>query len=129
MRAGANTENHKYIANGEKRQTHTSDPQIPAALTPVVAGIVYLHNFPSRSLRQVVGQFTQSRATGEITPLFTTTSGCGTGQAQPSYALGPADSAKIYNIPASSDGTGGYNATSGFADISVTDVSDFRAMF
>src|SRR5205807_214348 len=97
-------------------------------LTPVVAGIVSLHNFPSRSLRQVVGQFTQSRATGEITPLFTTTSGCGTGQAQPCYALGPADFAKIYNIPASPDGTGGNIAILGphFPGGRVCDRQQFR---
>src|SRR6266567_1000985 len=129
VRSAFHTEIHKFVANGEERQSNTSDPQIPAALTPVVAGIVSLHNFPSRSLRQVVGQFTQSRATGEITPLFTTTSGCGTGQAQPCYALGPADFAKIYNIPASPDGTGGNIAIIGLSDISVTDVSDFRALF
>src|SRR5207253_1009593 len=52
VRSAFHTEIHKFVANGEERQSNTSDPQIPAALTPVVAGIVSLHNFPSRSLRQ-----------------------------------------------------------------------------
>src|SRR5438094_28255 len=87
VRSAFHTEIHKFVANGEERQSNTSDPQIPAALTPVVAGIVSLHNFPSSSLRQVVRQFAQSRATGEITPRFTTASGCGTGQAQPEVVV------------------------------------------
>src|SRR5215472_6565507 len=129
VRSAFHTEIHKFVVNGEERQSNTGDPQIPAALTPVVAGIVSLHNFPSRSLRHLVGQFTLSRATGELTPLFTTTSGCGTGQAQPCYALGPADFAKIYNIPASLDGTGGNIAIIGLSDISVADVNGFRSLF
>ena len=38
-----------YIANA-------SDPQIPAALAPVVAGIVSLNNFPRQSHVRIVGQ-------------------------------------------------------------------------
>lgn len=35
----------KYVVNGEERWANASDPQIPAALTPVVQGPVSLHNF------------------------------------------------------------------------------------
>ncbi|HYL83049.1 MAG TPA: protease pro-enzyme activation domain-containing protein, partial [Candidatus Angelobacter sp.] len=86
VRSTFHTEIHKFVVNGEQRQSNVSDPQLPAALTPVVAGVVSLHNFPSKSMRQVVGQFTHSRTTGETTPLFTTSGG--------NYAVGPADFAK-----------------------------------
>ncbi len=36
---------HKYVVNGEEYWANASDPQIPAALTPVVAGVHTLHNF------------------------------------------------------------------------------------
>ena len=39
---------HKYIVNGEQHWANASDPQIPAALVPAVAGVATLHNFVSR---------------------------------------------------------------------------------
>jgi hypothetical protein len=124
VRNAFHSEIHRFTVNGENRQANTSDPQIPAALTPVVAGIVSLHNFPSQSMRAVMGQFTRSRSTGEITPQFTGTDASGT-----FYALGPADFAKIYNIPSSLDGTGGNIAIIGFSTINVQDAHDFRGLF
>ena len=121
VRSAFHTEIHLFSVNGEQRQSNSSDPQIPAALTPVVGGIVSLHNFPSKSMRRVVGQFMHSRKTGVTTPLFTTSGG--------NYGVGPADFAKIYNIPASLDGTGGNIAIIGLSDIDVTDAHDFRALF
>ena len=40
------TEIHKFRVNGEDHWANTSDPQIPAALAPVVAGFASLNNFP-----------------------------------------------------------------------------------
>ncbi len=39
---------HKYIVNGEQHWANASDPQIPAALVPAIAGVATLHNFVSR---------------------------------------------------------------------------------
>ena len=36
---------HKYVVNGEQHWANASDPQIPTALTPAVAGVLTLHNF------------------------------------------------------------------------------------
>jgi subtilase family serine protease len=36
---------HKYLVNGEEHWANASDPQIPAALAPAVAGVWTLHNF------------------------------------------------------------------------------------
>jgi len=122
VRSAFHTEIHVFVVNSENRQANTSDPQIPEALTPVVAGIVSLHNFPMKSMRHVVGQFTHSRDTGEITPQFT-------GSTNNFFAVGPSDFAKIYNIPASMDGTGGNIAIIGFSTIDVNDTHSFRALF
>src|SRR6516225_5328012 len=98
VRNAFHTEIHHYLLNGKTRQANSTDPQIPAALTPVVAGIVTLHNFPRKSMKRDVGAFVHTKE-GIVKPLFTTASGCGTSQSQPCYIVGPSDFAKIYNIP------------------------------
>jgi hypothetical protein len=121
VRSAFHTEIHGFVVNGENRQANTSDPQIPAALTPVVAGIVSLHNFPMKSLRHTVGAFTRT-ADGRVIPQFT-------GSTNQFFAIGPTDFAKIYNIPSSLDGTGGNIAIVGFSSIDVNDTHAFRALF
>src|SRR5690242_10999797 len=41
---------HKYVVNGKEHWANANDPQIPAALTPVVAGIATLNTFRKRPL-------------------------------------------------------------------------------
>src|SRR6266851_8740747 len=88
VRNAFRTDIHKFVVNGENRQANVSDPQIPAALTPVVAGIVSLHNFPMKSMRHTVGAYTRT-ADGRIIPELT-------GSSNQFFAVGPADFAKIY---------------------------------
>ncbi len=121
VRSAFHTEIHGFVVNGENRQANTSDPQIPEALTPVVAGIVSLHNFPMKSMRHTVGNFTRTADGRVISEL--------TGSTNQFFAVGPADFAKIYNIPAALDGTGGNIAIIGLSSIDVQDTRDFRALF
>src|SRR5215467_7936665 len=129
VRNAFHTEIHHYQVNGQMRQANASDPQIPTALTPVVAGIVSLHNFPRQSMKRDKGALSGKR-TG-AGPQFTTTSGCGASGTSPCYILGPADFAKIYNLPptATLDGTGVTIALVADSNIDPTDVADFRALF
>jgi len=130
VRTAFHTEIHHYLVNGKTRQANSSDPQIPAALTSVVAGIVTLHNFPRKSMKRDAGAFMQTKE-GIVKPLFTTTSGCGTSQSQPCYIVGPADFAKIYNLPPTTtlSGTGVTIALVADSNIKVQDVIDFRNLF
>ncbi|HEY6268018.1 MAG TPA: protease pro-enzyme activation domain-containing protein [Candidatus Acidoferrum sp.] len=121
VRNAFHTEIHRFNVNGEARQSNVSDPQIPAALTPVVSGVLTLHNFPRKSLRHQAGVFTRT-ADGRVEPQFTGS----TGQF---FVVGPADFAKIYNIPASLDGTGQTIAIVGDSNINPQDVTDFRTLF
>lgn len=50
------TEMHNLDVNGEKHIANMSDPQIPAALAPVVVGIKSLNNFFPRPLHHVGGR-------------------------------------------------------------------------
>ena len=130
---------HKYAVNGEEHWANASDPQIPTAITPVVAGIVSLHNFPRKPLHRITGLFARSKTTGKVKPvkpensLFTFPGGCfPTGNC---FALGPFDFATIYNVlplwnetPAI-DGTGQMIAIVAESDINLQDVTDFRNAF
>jgi hypothetical protein len=120
VRNAFHTEIHGFNVNGETRQANVSDPQIPAALTPVVAGIVSLHNFPRKSFLRNAGIRTGFRDSHGI-PQFSTSGG--------SFVVGPADFAKIYNIPSALDGTGQHIAIVADSNINPQDVTDFRTLF
>ena len=123
------TELHNYLVNGNRRIANSSDPQIPVALSPVVAGVVSLNSFPKLSHARRIGTYERDEKTGEVRPLLTTTSGCGAAGTSPCYAVGPGDFAKIYNIPSTLDGTGQTIAIVGQTNINVSDVQAFRAFF
>jgi subtilase family serine protease len=131
VRSAFHTEIHNYTVNGEAHMANASDPQIPAALAPVVAGVVSLNNFPVKSHVLSLGSFFRSKTTGETRPL-TTFPNCGTTGC---FGLGPADFATIYNsAPLLSgtpkiDGTGQTIAIVGESNINVADVTDFRTIF
>lgn len=120
------TEIHRYVVGGEEHLANASDPEIPAALTPVVAGIASLHSFKSRP-QSILSQadFKREAKSGSTTPQFTAPDG--------SNALSPADYAVIYNInPVYQSGITGKGTTIGVVartNIKVQDVVDFRQSF
>ena len=128
VRDAFHTEIHHFFVNGKMRQANVSDPQIPAALAPVVAGVLTLHNFPRRSYKVDAGTHAGTHNNQGL-PQFTTTSGCGTNQAQPCYVLGPADFAKVYNIPSSLTGANEQIGIVADSNINPQDVTDFRNLF
>src|SRR3984893_13307518 len=119
------TEIHKYNVKGEEHFANVSDPQIPAALAPWVRGVVALHNFRPKSFVHNAGTFKRNTKTGEAKPAFTFSDVNGT-----FYALGPADFAKIYNIPTSTATGGGQSiAVVGQSNINLKDLADFPNIF
>src|SRR6266849_7542038 len=72
-------------------------------------------------MRHTVGTFTRT-ADGRVEPQFTGS----TGQF---FVVGPADFAKIYNVPSSLDGAGVTVAIVGDSNINPQDVTDFRNLF
>ncbi|MGD0127484.1 MAG: protease pro-enzyme activation domain-containing protein [Terriglobia bacterium] len=121
------TQIHRYEVNGKEHWANASDPQIPAALTPVVAGFASLNNFPRKPMHHGLAAYTKSTSTGQVKPSLTVTSGGVT-----YYALGPADFATIYNVPNWSSFTGGTGQTIavvGETNINPQDVDDFRTLF
>jgi uncharacterized membrane protein len=128
VQSAFHTEIHKFVVNGETRSANVSDPQIPAALAPVVKGIVSLHNFPRRTFRRDAGIHKVTRDEHGV-PQFTSTTGCGQNQTSQCFFVGPADFAKIYNIPAGLDGTGVTIGIVGDSNIDPNDAIGFRNVF
>jgi hypothetical protein len=122
---------HSYLVNGEQHWANASDPQIPAALAPVIAGPVSLHNFFPKPQNRFGGIFSKSKTSPKLTPVNPqfTFPGCG----GDCFAVVPYDFATIYNVlplwNAGVDGTGQTIAIVGQTNINIQDVRDFRALF
>jgi hypothetical protein len=125
VRNAFGTEIHKFHVKGEEHFANVTEPQIPAALAPVVRGVVALHNFRPKSFVHNAGTFRRNAKTGEVKPTFTFSDVNGT-----FYAVGPADFVKIYNIPTSTaTGANQSIAIVGQSNINLQDVADFRNIF
>jgi hypothetical protein len=86
---------HKYIVNGEQHWANASDPQIPTALVPAVAGVLTLHNFISKPTNHFVKTPVPARVTKANKPQVTFPPENGQSAIN---ALAPQDYAVIYNI-------------------------------
>ena len=82
VRAAFHTEIHNLNVDGVPHIANMSDPKIPAALEPVVAGVVSLHNFHPKP-----------HLIAKTRPGYTYTSGTST-----YHALAAGDIATIYNL-------------------------------
>jgi len=90
---------HKYLVNDEQHWANSSDPQIPTALTPAVAGVLTLHNFLKKPLVRYTRQTVPAKIRAGNRPAITFSDG--------SHGLAPLDFAKIYNSDAYSTTTPG----------------------
>ena len=124
---------HSYVVNGEQHYANASDPEIPAALGPVVAGITF-NNFAPRPLSRRLGQMQLDSATHRATPLFNVPSpntfGCLSGYC---FAVVPGDFATIYDtkplLAAGIDGAGVTLGVIGVSDIDTSAVQRYRQNF
>ena len=118
---------HKYVVKGEQHWANSSDPSIPAALTPAVAGVLTLHNFLKKPNVHLVEKNIPAKFTPGSRPQFTAANGL--------HALTPADYSIIYNAgPVQQSGVNGYGITIGIVGRSNLfnggqDVSDFQNVF
>jgi hypothetical protein len=80
---------HKYIVNGQQHWANASDPSIPVALAPAVAGIKTLHNFVKKPMVHLAEKYLPAKLAEKGRPEFTSSSGL--------HALTPDDYRTIYN--------------------------------
>src|SRR5271154_6977230 len=83
VQAAFRTSMHRYTVQGEQHFANASDPSIPSALAPVIAGIASLNNFPRRAANHKVGNFSRDASTNRTTRL----SGETQSAAQPTFTI------------------------------------------
>ena len=134
VQSAFHTEIHLYQVNGEMHHANASDPQIPAALAPVVAGVARLNDFYPKSNAKKGPRGIYDTATGKAHPDLTAT-----GAPYNFLYVGPADAATIYNTPNKAlnpaatgttyDGTGAKIGIIGDSNISTTVNGNYRKLF
>lgn len=138
LQSAFHTSIHRYAVNGEEHLANTTDPAIPAALAPVVSGLVGLNDFFPRNSQTANKQAAAAHAsydkqTHTAKPEFTATAGGNV------LYVGPADAATIYDTPnpynANFKGSQTYlgnNITIAVvsdANINTSDVANYRSFF
>jgi hypothetical protein len=122
------TEMHHYLVNGTLHIANSTDVSVPRAITPVVAGVVTLHNFEKHSYLEKMFGVHRDPASGKLIPDFTVNNSKGT-----FHFLAPGDYTKIYNtaplLESGIDGSGVSIAIVGRTDIQLSDVQTFRQIF
>ena len=117
---------HGYQVNGQTHFANATNPDIPAALAPVVGGFVSLNNFPLKSYVRVLGKATYKPQTHQATPQWTYGSAY-------SLLLAPADFAVQYDLnplyQAGVNGSGQSIAIINESNIDIEQVNQFRSLF
>jgi trimeric autotransporter adhesin len=125
---------HTYAVNGARHYANATDPQIPAALAPVIAGVASLNDFHPASLAKMGARGHFNSSTHRIQPDFTLFSG-----STPLLFVDPADAATIYDTPNATlntnykgstlDGTGVNIGIAGDSNIVMQDEINYRVGF
>ncbi len=129
-----NTAIHKYVVNGETHFANATDPQIPAALAPVIAGIAQLNDFRPKS-----GAIVKSKAHFDTSANRIKSDLTLTNNGSDVLFTDAADAATIYDTPNSTlnpkysgttyDGTGVTIGIAGDSNITAQDIQLYRAAF
>lgn len=135
LQTAFHTSIHSLFVNGENHFANMTNPQIPAALAPVVSGVGPLNDFHPKAPVQMGPRGHYDASTKRIVSDFTLTSG-----STPLLFLDPADAATIYDTPNTNlnanyksgttyDGAGVNIGIGGTSDINLTDVANYRTGF
>ncbi len=115
---------HKYVVSGEQHWANSTDPQIPTALTPAVAGVLTLHDFFKKPLLRTSHQSVSAKIRPGKSPALTFSDG--------SHGMAPADFSVIYSKPTTPTGAGVTIGVIGRSNLYSVDspgedITDFRS--
>jgi len=126
---------HELSVNGATHYANSTDPKIPAALWPVIAGVGPLNDFHPSSNAEFGARGHYDPASHSIQSDLTLFTQSGT----PYLYVDPADAASIYDTPnpalntaysgTTYDGTGINIGVVGDSNITLQDVSNYRVAF
>ena len=127
VRSAFHTQIHAYLVNGEEHYANDVDPQIPAALAPVIAGITPINDFRPKSYIRNLGKAVYDSKSKKFVPDWTFPSG------QYELELGPGDFAMQYDLgPLYAAGITGSGITIGLigaSNVDPTAVANYRSFF
>jgi hypothetical protein len=128
FRSAFHSQIHRYSVNGETHFANATDPQIPAALAPVVGGFDTLNNFRVRRQSHYLGKASYNPSTDQATPQWTVSNGTSN-----TYVMSPADFYAQYDLnplyTAKVNGSGQTVAIINDSNINVTLANQFRSIF
>lgn len=127
---------HTFAAHGEVRFANITDPQIPEALSALIAGVGPLNNFRPQPESKITARGTWNSTTHSVQPQLTLFGS----NNSPYLFVDPADSATIYDSPNSAlnpnyTGTTSYTGKGatigivGVSNIDMQDIQNFRTGF
>jgi len=121
---------HKYVVKGQAHWANSTNPSIPTALAPLVAGVNSLNGFGRKAQNVYVGGYSLKTRQLTTPKAEFTFPGCGS---LTCYALGPYDFANIYDLlplwSAGINGTGQTIAIVGDTNINPDDATTFWSLF
>jgi len=126
---------HKYEVNGESHFANANDPQIPAAIAPVVGGFVSLNNFHIKNQSKLLGKAQYDWTTHTAKPMPGWTWGTGTALENLNFVLAPQDFAieydlnPLYTASPPVTGSGQTIAIINDSNININLVNQFRSLF
>lgn len=127
VRSAFHTQIRAYLVNGQEHYANDVDPQIPAALAPVIAGITPINDFRPKSYMKDFGKAVYDRSTKKFVPDWTFPAG------QDLLDLSPGDFALQYDLgPLYASGITGTGITIGLigaSNVDPTAVANYRSFF
>ena len=129
LREAFHTEIHRYEIDGEIHVANDRDPEIPAALAPVIAGFAPPNDFRAQSNIRILGSARYNPTTHEAQPEWTYPQGGGS----TSYVFAPGDFATQYDInsvyKAGTNGAGQTIAIISASNVDLSLVSAYQTLF
>ena len=123
LRTAFKTEIHSYTTKGQTFFANDRDPQIPTALTSVVAGFGSLTNYhPQTTTNAQSTQAISKKITGKVHPEYADL-------AAQEPNVGPGDLHVLYDIPTTANGNTVTIGVVGNSDVNLTYVNNYRATF
>jgi subtilase family serine protease len=127
VRSAFHTQIHAYLVNGQEHYANDLDPQIPAALAPVIAGITPINDFRPKSYINHFGKAVYDSRSKKFVADWTFPAG------QDSLELAPGDFAVQYDLgPLYAAGITGSGITIGLigaSNVDPTVVATYRSFF
>jgi hypothetical protein len=122
LRSAFKTEIHSFRVNGQQFFANDRDPQIPAALAPVVRGFSSLNNYQPKSNAPAPVKMTLGGKRPKAHPLYAD-------QTNQTQSVAPGDIAEIYDIPSTANGTGVNIGVVNTSNVNLAYVANYPTTF